>query len=314
MSRSPSLLGVAPVSGPQSSGPFAPAGAEAEPAALARASRSSFLLAFTLLPKPRRAALSAVYAFCRAVDDAGDDAATAAEARAGLAFWSAELDAIERGRACTPIGRAVVEAVSEFGVETHHLRELIAGVAMDVEPKRYATLGELDAYCRKVASAVGLACLPVFGARSAAAQAYAEMLGLALQLTNILRDVRDDAIHGRVYLPVDRLVAHGVELPWLRGDAEPSVYARGGAVDALVRELIDVARARFARAAELLPESERRALLPAQVMGEVYQALLDRVARRGGRLDVARRVRVPRVVKLGILARALLRAKFTRAG
>ncbi|MFO1054276.1 MAG: squalene/phytoene synthase family protein [Planctomycetota bacterium] len=291
-----------------------PPGTTAQPNEVARASRSSFLGAFMLLPARRRDALAAVYAFCRVVDDAGDEAASAQLAREGLAFWSAELDAIARGEAHTPIGRGVQSAVRDFGVDLADLREVIEGVGMDADGRRYATLDELDVYCRKVASAVGLACLPVFGAASGESRRYAEQLGLALQLTNILRDLREDAREGRSYVPADRLAAHGVEVQWLRGDAAREVYAPNGPVDRLVHELASVARERFARADSLLPAVDRRALLPARVMGEVYRALLHRVERRGGRLDDARRVRVPRPVKLAILARAVLRQKLGLSG
>jgi squalene synthase HpnD len=284
-------------------------GSNRSPAEVARASRSSFLTAFAMLPRARRDALEAVYAFCRVVDDAGDDAPSPAAARAGLAFWSRELDAIERGIPATPIGAAVASAIAGFGVDPGDLRLVIAGVAMDVEGTRYATLTELDEYCRRVASAVGLACLPVFGARSPASRAYAELLGLALQFTNILRDLRDDARAGRVYLPGDRLAAHGVDPQWLRGDAAPERYARGSPLDGLVAEFVGIARERFVRAAAILPRAEAVALAPARVMGEVYRALLERIGRRGAGLCRAERVRVPRAIKLAILARAVLRAK-----
>ena len=298
--------------GPPATAAELPSGAASEPEQIARASRSSFLGAFLLLRPERRAALAAVYAFCRVVDDAGDDAPDAERAREGLAFWNEELAAIEHGRPCTPIGRGVAAAVRDYGVDPADLREVIAGVAMDVEPRRYADLDELDGYCRKVASAVGLACLPVFGASSPESRRYADELGLALQLTNILRDLREDARVGRVYVPADRLAAHGVQADWLSGEGPAAVYSARGPVDQLVSDLVAVARARFVRAAAELPEVDRRALLPARVMGEVYAALLTRVARRGGRLDRGARVRVPRAIKLAILARAFLRSRFQR--
>lgn len=308
----PVVIRSATSDGPDIRSDLAAAGSRA-PAEVARASKSSFLCAFALLPSDRRAALEAVYAFCRVVDDAGDEAATPAAAREGLAFWSDELARIERGEPATPIGRAVADAVRRFGVDPGDLREVIAGVAMDVDGTRYATLAELDVYCGRVASAVGLACLPVFGATTASARAYAHALGLALQTTNILRDLREDARAGRVYVPADRLAAHGVAAEWLRGDGPPEVYAHGGPVDRLLAEFVDVARRRFADADRLLPAAERRALAPARVMGDVYRALLDRIARRDATLvSDARRVTVPRFVKAVILARAILRAKLLR--
>jgi phytoene synthase len=203
----------------------------------------------------------------------------------------------------------MVEAVRLFGVQLRHLREVIAGVAMDIEPKGFDTLAELDGYCLKVASAVGQACLPVFGAHSDRAKSYAEELGLALQLTNVLRDLRGDAEEGRVYAPREHLTRYGVDPAWLRGDGPASAYADGGGIDRMVAELVGVARARFARASALLPPAERRALLPAEVMAVVYAALLEQIAARGGHIDRPGRPRISRRRKAWLALRTWLRGR-----
>lgn len=279
-----------------------PKAATLTPREIVQRSKSSFVASFALLGPARRRGLDAIYAFCRAVDDAADEPREASEARAQLAFWRCELDAIAGGVPATPTGIALQETVRRFGLDVAHLRAVIDGVTMDVEPEGFATFAELDAYCAKVASAVGLACLPVFGAHGPAAERYAHELGLALQLTNILRDLVPDAREGRVYVPRDVLAGHGIDPDWLRGDADAAAYVTGGPVDRMVAELVAVARTRFVRSLEVRPRDQRRALLPAEVMAAVYRELLARVARRGGRLDGAR-PRVPRGRKLALLVR-----------
>jgi phytoene synthase len=143
----------------------------------------------------------------------------------------------------------------------------------------------------------------VFGAEGPEAEAYARTLGLALQTTNIARDLRADAEEGRIYVPTEMLSAAGVDPRWLRGDGPPEVYAPDGPVARLVRDLVTLARQRFSRAAELLPASQRRVLLPAEIMAAVYAELLERVAERGGRLDRPDRPRVPRARKLWLALR-----------
>ena len=281
----------------------APPAASLAPAAIARQSRSSFLAAFVFLAPERRRGLEAIYAFCRAVDDAADDARDAAQADAWLGFWEAELDAAVAGEPSTPTGRAIQEAIGCFGVDPEHLRAVIRGVRMDAEPVAFESLADLDEYCHLVASAVGLACLPVFGASGREADDYARKLGLALQLTNVLRDIAEDARLGRIYLPRDSLVRHGVDPAWLGGGGPAAAYAAGGPVEALVEDLAAQAAARFDAAAQALPRGQERALRPARAMAAVYARLLVLVRRRGGRIDQGGRLRVTRLRKILILAR-----------
>jgi phytoene synthase len=277
-----------------------PAAAECTPAAIAAGSGSNFLAGFVCLDAERRAAMTALYAFCRVADDAVDETPDAATGERHLAFWRAELVAASAGQALTPVGRAVQAAMQRFGVRQAPLDELLLGMAMDLRPQPFADADELRRYCHRVASAVGLACLPVFGADSDGARVYAEALGQALQHTNILRDLREDARVGRCYVPTSWMTACGVDAAWLGGDGPAAVYAANGPLARLCQRLQDVARAEFAAAANALaalPRRERRALVPARIMGAVYATLLVRLAARGGDLRQPR-VRVGKAHKL----------------
>jgi phytoene synthase len=177
---------------------------------------------------------------------------------------------------------------------------LLDGVTMDIEPRGCADEAELRTYCWRVASAVGLACLPVLGATGPAAQQFAESLGRALQFTNILRDLRTDAEVGRIYVPRTWLAELRVAPEWLLGRGPAVAYAVGGAVEALCQMLAAAARDEFAladAALRQLPRRERRALVPARIMGAVYRDLLRRLEQRGGDL-ILPRTRVPKVRKL----------------
>jgi len=289
-----------------------PPGARLGPEEVLERSGSSFRTAFVCLDGERAAGMTAIYAFCRVVDDAVDDAPDRATGRAHLQFWREQLAAAAAGRATTAVGIAVQRAMQRFGGTSAPLEALIDGVAMDLEPRGFDDEPELLGYCAKVASAVGLACLPVLGATGPAAERFADALGKALQLTNILRDLRDDAVQGRVYVPRTWLAAHGVDAAWLRGDGPESVYRDGGPMAKLSEQLVAAARREFARAHAALgelPRRARRVLVPARIMGAVYAALLAELGARRGRLP-AGRVRVGSVRKawLALLVFAGVRA------
>jgi phytoene synthase len=281
----------------------APKAAAIAPADLARRSKSSFLWSFAFLERRRRRGLAAIYAFCRAVDDAVDEAADPDTGRQQIGFWRAELARVQADEPTTAIGRELAWTMREFGMATTWLRDVVDGVAMDLEPLEFADLAALDGYCRKVASAVGHACLPVFGAHGNLAERYADRLGLALQMTNILRDLRADAELGRIYVPRDRLAAAAVRPEWVRGDGPRAVYANDGPVARMVDDLATVAHERFAEAASFLPAEQRRALVPAEIMAAIYYDLLRRVERRAGRIDDPARLSVPRSRKLWLALR-----------
>jgi len=269
------------------------------------ARKTSFYYSFLVLPAAQRRAIIAVWDFCRAVDDAVDETQGAdgggRDGRAALQFWRAELARCYAGEAPeTPQGRALQPIIRAFDLSRAPFEDVIDGVAMDLDRTRYQTFGELVEYCRRVASAVGLICIAVFGCRTDAARDYAENLGLALQLTNILRDVRDDYARGRVYLPLEDLQAHGCTVDDL---------ADGRMTDG-VRALIafECARARelYARAAARLSPEDRPRLVAAEIMRGVYFEILRRIERNG--YDVfSARVRVPRPRQALIALRQWLR-------
>jgi 15-cis-phytoene synthase len=259
---------------------------------------TSFYYAFLMLPPAKRNAIVAVWDFCRAVDDAVDEPvpggewplSPAARARTEreLAGWRREVDACFGSAApATPQGRSLKPVVLAFRLPRQPFDDLIDGVRMDLGYDRYNTFDELADYCRRVASAVGLICIEIFGCRDDAAREYAINLGLALQLTNILRDVGVDLGRGRVYLPQQDMARFGCS------DRD----LRRGVVTEPVRALLafEAARAReyFARAAEALRRTNARRLVAAEIMGAVYLEILRRVERSN--YDVFSRViRVPR--------------------
>ncbi len=239
-------------------------------------SRSNLALAFVLLPKPKREGMTALYAFCREVDDVADEESVPVETRrAQLAAWRAD------------IARACQGARPEFGVNQElqpiiardHLpfdlfNELIRGVEMDLDIKRYETFEDLEGYCYRVASAVGLLSIEIFGYKNPACRDYADALGKALQLTNILRDVRTDAERGRIYLPLAELRRFGVtEAEILRFEYSRRFHDLAAHVAARARHFYQLAR-------ETLPPEDRRSMASAELMGSVYWGLLRKLEKQ----------------------------------
>ena len=267
-----------------------------------KASGSNFYYSFLFLPRRQREAIHALYAFCRAVDDSVDGAGDTAEAERRVAFWREELAACYGGSPTHPITRALAAHLRAYPIRRTDLEEVIAGVAMDITPRRYATYEDLRGYCQRVASSVGLACIEIFGCADPAARDYAVNLGLAFQMTNILRDVRRDAEVDRVYLPLEDLSRFGCPESDLRA-ATPS-----GPFTDLMRFESARARALFAEAKRLLPDEERANLLAAEIMGAIYEAILDEIERRDHDV-LARRVSLSAPRKLAIATRCYLRAR-----
>jgi len=249
--------------------PASLAAAYAECERIARASSSSFTLAFRLLPAERRGGLAALYAYCRMVDDAADESADPA---AALAEWRAELGRLRDGVPTHPVMVALADAVRRFAIPVAHLDEILMGVEMDVVPRAYETFDELRVYCYHVAAAVGLATMPIFGCRDLRSRAYAEALGIALQLTNILRDVAEDAERGRIYLPREDLRRFGY------GERELYTHARNDAFRALIGYEVERAHDFYRAARASIVSRDRRALVAAEGMRLVYQRLLARIA------------------------------------
>ncbi len=283
-----------------------PAGAAANGASLAadyercaevtRRSSSNFYYAFMLLPAERRRALYAVYAFCRFVDDIADDQSIRDPALL-LARWREELERVYGGAPTRPISRALADVARHFSIPRVYFDEVIAGVEMDLSRRRYATFEELRLYCYRVASAVGLICIEVFGYSNPETKVYAENLGIAFQITNILRDVREDAARGRIYLPLEDLAHFGVtEDEILRG-----VYS-----DAFVRLMeFEANRAReyYLRADRALPAEDRSSLLTAEAMRSIYGALLNLIVSSQYRV-LDRRLSLSAPKKLYLVGRA----------
>ncbi|MCR9244217.1 MAG: squalene/phytoene synthase family protein [bacterium] len=277
-----------------------PSGATLPAAEVLERSGSNFRTAFGCMDPERRSGMTAIYAFCRVADDAADDTPDPATGRSHIAFWRDELHAAGAGNAKTPVGQALGTTITRFGTAVEDLDALLDGVSMDLEPQGFADEPALRQYCDCVASAVGRACLPVFGVRGDVAIRYANALGQALQFTNILRDLRTDAQVERVYAPRSWLDESGVDAAWLHDGGPESVRGVDGPIAALQSRFVATARDEFAIARHALAElslSERRAMVPARIMGAVYGSLLQRLSQRLGRLD-AERVRVPRPIKL----------------
>lgn len=256
--------------------------------ALTKASRSNFYYAFLFLPKAKREALYAVYAFCRLTDDLVDETHSTVSggspATGGVAAgtplervkaWRAELDACFRGEATHPVTARLAEVTRAFPIPRGYFEELLNGVEMDLTKTRYATFAELQQYCYRVAGVVGLMCIEIFGYREPATRLYAEHLGTAFQLTNILRDLAVDAERGRVYLPQEDLRRFGYsEEDLLDRRTTPAFYD-------LMRFEVERARQFYAIARTSLPAEDRRTMLAAEIMAAIYRRILERIEAGG---------------------------------
>ena len=245
--------------------------------ALTKSSGSSFYYSFLFLPKERREAMYAVYAFCRDVDSIVDEPVPGSDPRKTLAARRAELAEIYRNSPlrptsfASPIMACLAKHIRRFNIPQAYFDEIISGVEMDLSVHRYQTFEELSTYCYRVASAVGLVCLRIFGALRPESEAYAINLGLAFQLTNILRDVKSDGARGRIYLPQEDLQRFHVS----EQDILDRVY------NARFRELMDFecrrAREYYDRAEDALTADERPMLLPAEIMRAIYHLILKQI-------------------------------------
>ena len=273
---------------------------------LTRRSRSNFFYAFLCLPRAQREAIYAVYAFCRIVDDAVDLGQDRDEQRRELARWRDEIDLVYGGVPEHPAGVRLQEAIRRFPIPREVLLEIIAGVEMDLEHATYETFEDLYPYCYRVASAVGLCCIEIFGYGDPRARAYAVNLGVALQLTNILRDVQVDARAGRVYLPQEDLRRFGVTAEDLAGGRYTGAF-----VELMTWE---AARARlyYDRAWAALPAADARRLFAAEIMGRTYFALLRALEARRFRV-FGERVRLSTLHRIGIALACWSRARWGAA-
>ncbi len=268
------------------------------------ARKTSFYYSFLVLPPAQRRAIVAVWDLCRAIDDSVDEAPVAGghipSGREAIGFWRAELARCYEGaQPCTGEGRRLQPFIGEFNLPRCAFEDVVDGVAMDLEPVRYQTFEELFEYCRRVASAVGMICIRIFRCESEKAGDYALNLGVALQLTNIIRDIKADLAIGRVYLPAADLEAHGCTV----ADLERGVVT--DRVHALLAFECQRARDFYGRAVAARPREDRRRLVAAEIMRAVYFETLKRVERNG--YDVFHeRVRVPRPFQAAIALRQWL--------
>jgi phytoene synthase len=238
--------------------------------AIIRKSASNLALAFILLPKERRDAMSALYAFCREVDDVADeDTVPVEKRREKLAEWRADVRrAFGHNPPALPVNRELQPVIQRYGLAFEHFDALIQGCEMDLTMDRYDTLDDLEVYCYRVASVVGLLSIQIFGYRDSRCREYAVYLGKALQLTNILRDVRDDALRSRIYLPQTLLRQYGVSpQDILAGHYSEKYRNLAVSVAGRAREFYRLAR-------QTLPACDRRSMIAAELMGAVYWRLL----------------------------------------
>ena len=245
----------------------------------AASSGSSFYYAFLFLPPPRRAAITAFYAFCREVDDVVDETADAGVAATKLAWWRREVAEAYAGRPTHPVMRALMPLAPPFGIEARHLTAVIDGCQIDLEQTRFLDFAGLAHYCHLVAGVVGEVAAGIFGRTQDGTLAYAHRLGLAMQLTNIIRDVGDDARRGRLYLPVNELQRFDVKAHELLRREPPWGY--GERFDALMRFQAARAHATFDEALALLPEADRQAQKPGLMMANIYRRLLVEIEAQG---------------------------------
>jgi phytoene synthase len=241
-------------------------------------SGSSFYYSFLFLPPPQRRAITALYAFCREVDDIVDEMRDPQVAATRLAWWREEIARLFEGRPEHPVTRALSPHLQTFGIDAARLGEIIDGMAMDLAQNRYLDFPGLRLYCHRVAGVVGSLSAAIFAGEGDRCAGYAESLGIALQLTNIIRDVGEDARRGRIYLPLDELARFGVTAQGLLR-SEP-----GDGFLPLMRFQAARARAHYREAFAALPASARRAQRPGLIMAAIYAALLDEIEDDGFRV------------------------------
>ena len=258
----------------------------------AAASGSSFYYSFLFLPKPQREAITALYAFCREVDDIADECHEESVARSKLAWWRKEIGNLYRDEPQHPVTKALAPAVSRYGLDEEHFHEMIDGMEMDLEQNRYAEFKHLQLYCYRVASVVGLLSAAIFGFSNHRTLKYAHDLGLAFQLTNIVRDVGEDARRNRIYLPLDELARFGVtEDDILLGRETPEVQK-------LLEFQIERAESYYDRALLELPDEDRKSQRTGLIMTAIYRTLLREIKAGGANKVLNARIALTPLRKL----------------
>jgi 15-cis-phytoene synthase len=275
------------------------------PRKLVRATASNFYYAFLLLPRAERRAIKDVYAFCRLLDDVVDEDQTGRNPYAELEYWRGEVEAIYQGNPTSEFGEQLLPSIEEFDLPKQPFLDLIDGMEMDLKWHSYQTFADLREYCYRAASTVGLICIEIFGYESARTREYAVNLGLALQLTNILRDLKEDTARGRIYIPVEDLERFG----YSERDLRENLY------NAPFIELMKYEHARassyFEKAANSLPDQDRPSMFAAEIMGAIYKELLDQIP--VVQFDVLRnRLTVSKSRRLRIALSIWLKSKFKK--
>jgi phytoene synthase len=237
------------------------------------ASGSSFYYAFLFLPKPRRAAITAFYAFCREIDDVVDDMVDPGVAATKLAWWQAEVAQAFAGQPSHPVMKALMPLADDYQIEQRHLQAVIEGCQMDLAQTRYLDYAGLQRYCHLVAGVVGEVAANIFGQTQTQTTAYAHKLGQALQLTNIIRDVGEDALRGRIYLPVSELQQFDVKAHEILKRTYSERFT------ALMKFQAERAQGLYDEALALLPPADRRTQKPGLMMASIYRALLTEIER-----------------------------------
>jgi len=237
----------------------------------AAASGSSFYYSFLFLPKAKRQAITALYAFCREVDDIADECKDVSVARIKLAWWRTEIGNLYAGNPQHPVSKALAEAINHYQLDQEHFLEIIDGMEMDLDQNRYADFKQLQLYCYRVASVVGLLSVQIFGFKNRKTLKYAHDLGMALQLTNIIRDVGEDARRNRIYLPLDELKKFGV--------TEAQIFNSQGSdkIKELLEFQIERAETFYDRALRELPAEDRKTQRTGLMMAAIYRTLLREI-------------------------------------
>ena len=267
---------------------------------LTRREAKNFYYAFVTLPQEKRRAISAAYAFCRQCDDSADEAALPEDKLSALSGLQTSLGEAYQGRAPTPMFLALADAAQRYEIPEEYFREIILGVESDLVKNRYSDFDELRQYCYRVASVVGLVCLQIFQYRDEAAREHAVDLGLAMQLTNIMRDLREDWEMGRVYLPQDEMARFGYT------EEQLGAGVRNDAFEELLRFQGKRAREYFRSGLQLLPHLSRRSRACPAVMGAIYSRVLDRIEASGYDVLGEQRIALTTGEKTRIMAKAWL--------
>jgi len=269
-------------------------------------SGSSFYYAFLFLPAPRRAAITAFYAFCREVDDVVDEMNDPSVAATKLQWWRGEIAQAFAGNPSHPVMKALMPLASDFDIEARHLNAVVDGCQVDLEQTRFLDFAALQRYCHLVAGVVGEVAANIFGRTDAATVQYAHRLGQAMQLTNIIRDVGDDARRGRIYLPVSELQRFDVKAHELLKRDAPWGYS--DRFSALMRFQAERAHAEYDAALQLLPQADRTAQKPGLMMANIYRTLLREIEAQDFRV-LHQRTSLTPLRKLWIATRTHLRSR-----